>query len=157
MNSGEYNPHDSHTVKSPIMEDGYDEDLYLAIRAIDPSINMNTLYNIYLDKYKRENAPWPLDPTITVRDMYEIWYPYLDWIDKIEYHSPFLRITTTRDVGLNDLLGDVPGWSCTSQHMTYRGDHRDALYDSILTMLRMYHSYNVPHIDGVGVIYHDTY
>jgi hypothetical protein len=135
-----------------IPRDTYDEDLYRAIRSIDPSIDMNLLYSVYVGKYSRENA---------VRDMYEEWYPYLGDISIVEM-APEERVIVLfkEDSDLGDILEGVSGWEGerdSDAGYTYTGPDIEAMYDRIQTMLRMYYSYSVPKTWNIGVGYYDTY
>jgi hypothetical protein len=149
--------HDVHAGDPFVPDHRYDDDLYRAIRAIDPTIDMNILYDTYVRKHKRENAPWPFNPIVSVRDMYERWYPYLDRIHVISLREGGLQIVHKEGSDLDAILGELPGWVYRGQSEAYYTDSNvDAVYDAILVMLRIHFSYKVPHIDQLGVQYYDS-
>jgi hypothetical protein len=139
---------------SQATDHAYDEDLYMAIRAIDPTIDMNVIYNAYVHKHQRENA---------VRDMYEIWYPYLGRIEGVSLLVPYamdpqLFIAYKKGTTMSPLLDEASGWSTLQwrDEWVYNGPEVESMYDRIQTMLRMYYSYSIPYTEHMGTIYYES-
>jgi hypothetical protein len=121
----------------------YDHSLYTAIRDIDPSIDMNMLYDVYVYKYKRETCTWPSgSQRVSIRDMYKLWYPYIGNVAAMTTITMGngLSIVCKGGTNLGSLLDGVPGWSYNAimNTYTYNGPAIDSVYDSVCTMLDMY-------------------
>jgi hypothetical protein len=127
----------------------YDHALYMAIREVDPTIDMNIIYDVYMRKHQREYA---------VRDMYEVWRPHLFSIEKVGISDDQVEIGY-HDMNTLDDLPEMYGWVHESSSWVYKYDGPDprGMYDKILTMLRMYYSYSVPYVESMGVSYYSTY
>jgi hypothetical protein len=124
----------------------YDHRLYMDIRAIDPTIDMNLLYDVYIHKHARESA---------VKDMYERWYPYLGTISALSTDGRILSIAYRDDVD-TDALEPVLEGEYYRNSKIYNGPEMESMYDRIQTMLRMYYSYNIPYTEHMGTIYYES-
>jgi hypothetical protein len=118
------------------------------------------LYDIYVDKHIRESSMLSLGShkMIRIRDLYKIWYPYLGEIDTLVLTPGYLRILYKRDPFLDKVMGPSHTWIWHHdpgyRHYTYLGTNEGIVYDAILIMLRMYHSYSIPHIAYSGIKYY---
>lgn len=137
----------SHMATPYVCDISYDDNLYEAIRSIDPTITMYMLYNTYIHKHRMESA---------IHTVYTQWSHHLHNIDTLWVTGSEVCISCKNGTSLNSIIDEKSGWryDIVDGIYSYSGDDVHIVYDQMLTMLRVYHSYATPCPQHIGTTYY---